>query len=333
MSAGGCCAAGDRAVSYASCEMAAVTPPVCTGTVNPPADETELAGAKKPQHRTMSMKVVVSILVVAMMSCGYVANHVASSIHVSGLPPLPFGLQLLLEFVAAVFALDLVTGLIHLNFDYKPIANRELAHHVEKDIGAIREFEKDDPLFLGATKEDQFLWNFQIHHDVPYPAADSDYELIMQIARPACAVPPVLLVSHYMGLELPAFMLRCILMFTFLAPTSQFTHIYAHARTRNLIRSPVYRFLQDWHLVLHPSVHQQHHELFDCNFCLFNGWANPIVNRLARLMRAFDILVDEPPTLTVRRERETRAAKKLAADPDAMATAGLLALGGACSES
>ena len=32
--------------------------------------------------------------------------------------------------------------------------------------------------------------------------------------------------------------------------------------------------------MLHPSVHRKHHETFDCNFCIFNGWANGLLNLL-----------------------------------------------------
>ena len=31
------------------------------------------------------------------------------------------------------------------------------------------------------------------------------------------------------------------------------------------------------------QVHRKHHQTFDTNFCIFNGWANPLLNALFRL--------------------------------------------------
>ena len=31
------------------------------------------------------------------------------------------------------------------------------------------------------------------------------------------------------------------------------------------------------------QVHRRHHQTFDTNFCIFNGWANPPLNTLFRL--------------------------------------------------
>ena len=64
--------------------------------------------------------------------------------------------------------------------------------------------------------------------------------------------------------------------------------------------------LQDWRIILHPDAHQQHHEKFNCNFCILNGWANPLMNRVARLLTHFGVLAEEPPTARNRRERAER---------------------------
>ncbi len=59
-------------------------------------------------------------------------------------------------------------------------------------------------------------------------------------------------------------------------------------------------------IILHPDAHQQHHEKFNCNFCILNGWANPLMNRVARLLTHFGVLAEEPPTARNRRERAER---------------------------
>ena len=64
-------------------------------------------------------------------------------------------------------------------------------------------------------------------------------------------------------------------------------------------------------IILHPDAHQQHHEKFNCNFCILNGWANPLMNRVARLLTHFGVLAEEPPTARNRRERAERKDAKL----------------------
>ena len=69
---------------------------------------------------------------------------------------------------------------------------------------------------------------------------------------------------------------------------TQTSHFLAHRRV-HLGRAslpPFVGLLQDVHFLLHPSVHLPHHETYDCNFCIWNGWANPIVNGLFRLALA-----------------------------------------------
>lgn len=267
---------------------------------------TETAGEKNVQRRTMSAEIFFPILLSVMITMVYLVIQIAMVMPVT----VPFGLQLLFELAASLFFLDLFTGLVHLNFDYQAIQNKELYLHTERDVPGIQRFNKHDPLFLTASKEDQFLWNFLVHHDVPYPAADTDYDLVMQIGKPVMAIPVSLALAYSVGLTLPGFLLRVILTLSALAPATNHIHIWAHARTRNLIRSPIWRFLQDYHLVLNPDVHKKHHTEYDCNFCLVNGWANPVVNRLAALMRHVGLLVDEPPTITMRRQRDLHVAAK-----------------------
>ena len=69
--------------------------------------------------------------------------------------------------------------------------------------------------------------------------------------------------------------------------------------------------LQDWRIILHPDAPQQHHEKFNCNFCILNGWANPLMNRVARLLTHFGVLAEEPPTARNRRERAEHKDAKL----------------------
>merc|ERR1712032_252749 len=63
-----------------------------------------------------------------------------------------------------------------------------------------------------------------------------------------------------------------------LATQSQRAHFWAHARRHTPEELPQWvKTLQDWRVLLHPKEHAVHHETYNCNFCIINGWANPYV--------------------------------------------------------
>merc|ERR1712151_1403923 len=86
---------------------------------------------------------------------------------------------------------------------------------------------------------------------------------------------------------------------------AQATHQLAHARSRGLVKNPVLIFLQDARIILHPDDHRVHHELFDCNFCTLNGWANPVVNSVRRLCTVLGALPSDAPSVESRKGAAT----------------------------
>lgn len=109
------------------------------------------------------------------------------------------------EVLFGVYVLDLISGIVHMHLDYQEIKDKNLRLHVEKTIPAVIKFEETDPLFSNATPNDQFLWNFHVHHDAPYPSKDSEWELAMQIIRPL-SIPYILsVIALSMGYMHPAF--------------------------------------------------------------------------------------------------------------------------------
>ena len=61
--------------------------------------------------------------------------------------------------------------------------------------------------------------------------------------------------------------------------------------------------------MLNPASHKKHHEEFDCNFCIFNGWANPVVNRIRQFLSYTGIFPAEAPTAMNRKDRASDEAK------------------------
>ena len=189
--------------------------------------------------------------------------------------------------------------------DYEVGSNDELRLHVEYTIPDVISFEATSDLFKGAKSRDKYLWNFHSHHDATYPSADSNLELVRQIVVPSSGPCLFLVVLALFG-WLPAWL--CVIFFTgfALGPFTQFTHFLAHARGRGLVRSRVLMKLQDWRIILTHESHQQHHIHFDRNFCILNGWGNPVVDRLRRLGTHFGFFPAAAPTVTTRAQREAR---------------------------
>jgi len=66
-------------------------------------------------------------------------------------------------------------------------------------------------------------------------------------------------------------------------------------------------------MLLTAEAHKRHHTEFDCNFCIFNGWANPLVNQFRKLLTATGVYPVNPPTTQNRLDAaaDAAAAKKL----------------------
>lgn len=198
-----------------------------------------------------------------------------------------------------------------MHLDYCEIKNRKLRLHVENNIPDVVKFEENDPLFYEASSNDQFLWNFHVHHDAPYPSKDSEWELTMQIVRPLSLPYLVSVVVFYMGYMHPTFARIWFGALT-TGPLMQKTHFAAHARNHGVLTNKTWAggaicFLQDTGILLSPASHKRHHEEFDCNFCIFNGWANPVVNWLRQVLSYMGLYPQEAPTTQARRERAEEA--------------------------
>lgn len=56
---------------------------------------------------------------------------------------------------------------------------------------------------------------------------------------------------------------------------AQVPHYFAHHPPK---RGPI-KWLQDWGIIISPAHHAGHHTgAFDCNFCIFTGWCDPLLN-------------------------------------------------------
>lgn len=211
----------------------------------------------------------------------------------------PFAFSLswyIAEVVLALYVTDLVSGLVHLVLDYQTIAADELRTHGESTVDDAKIFMATSALFKVGSWRDRNLWKFQNHHDAPYPAADTRVELALQMLLPTSVVFAFAIPLYKVGF-LPALAIRLLAWIGVFGAFTQETHFLAHARNRGLVKNRFLLFLQDCRIILHPDDHRLHHQLYDRNFCLLNGWANPVVDCIRRLGTAVGAFPDEPPAI------------------------------------
>ena len=121
---------------------------------------------------------------------------------------------------------------------------------------------------------------FRLHH--VYPRDITTHGLVETTGNVCILAVPVFVACLYLMWLLPesgllAFSAVCLaLMATATVATNQF-HKWAHQESP----SSFARWLQRKRLVLEPPHHKRHHtEPFNVNYCITNGWLNPLLNKL-----------------------------------------------------
>lgn len=121
---------------------------------------------------------------------------------------------------------------------------------------------------------------FRLHHI--YPRDICTHGLVETTGNVCILAVPALSLSLYLMWLMPksgwlAFSVAWLaLTAAATAATNQF-HKWAHQESP----SSLARWLQRRRLVLEPEHHQMHHtEPFNMNYCITNGWLNPLLNRL-----------------------------------------------------
>jgi hypothetical protein len=132
----------------------------------------------------------------------------------------------------------------------------------------------------------QFASEFLHHHENPSDVIDDTTEI--NLRRSSIPIIPFMYILY----NLTPMTSKSQILFQI---SSEFgthlmfqTHKYAHLTnilTEEQKQKPEYKlmmFLQDIHLILHPNEHRPHHtsEKHDVNYCILNGWANPLLNSI-----------------------------------------------------
>jgi len=121
---------------------------------------------------------------------------------------------------------------------------------------------------------------FRLHHI--YPRDICTHGLVETTGNVCILAVPVLSVCLYLMWLAPdsGLLAFAVVSFSLMAvatvATNQF-HKWAHQEHPSALA----RWLQQKRLVLEPEHHKRHHtHPFDVNYCITNGWLNPLLNRL-----------------------------------------------------
>ncbi len=247
-----------------------ITPKAVVGSQNPSVPTPEMVELFEPQLRAKEgFERRPDVKIACVLFVAYHFAIVACCLRDSGsATALAWKLA---TFVGAIYYTDLFTGGLHIYLD-----------HRRCDLG--------DPLDMAAYS---FRYD---HHAYPnnffkfsaiFPSGAAN--ILMSITGPFTLAFHALL-WYFGGLyhTVPtdsALELKLIFLFTFIAGGSicQTTHALAHeGRTgQNKTFPRLIATLQRCHLILPPKAHAGHHQFeHDVNFCILNGWANPLLNRL-----------------------------------------------------
>ena len=124
---------------------------------------------------------------------------------------------------------------------------------------------------------------FRRHHDTPRDI--TKITLAENLGSSAMAgVAALLLLSHELVSQdlftpLKTFGMLLYILFVQFAVLSNLFHRWAHLREKD--KNQAIRFLQNHNLIIRSEHHWRHHKRnFRVNYCISNGWANQVTNRI-----------------------------------------------------
>merc|ERR1711871_782587 len=59
-------------------------------------------------------------------------------------------------------------------------------------------------------------------------------------------------------------------------------HRWSHTNPKYL--TSMVKFMMSYHIMMNVQHHSAHHASYDCNFCIFSGWMNPLLNQLVHVI-------------------------------------------------
>lgn len=190
------------------------------------------------------------------------------------------------------FCADMVSGIIHMLFDYLPCPKNVGLDTIYFYTGSR---ESEDYLTLRAAAMakinplDRLVYDFKNHH--PRPDALGRRAMTAQIGSTiTLATLPLALALNVASflVHLPNELIAFDLTFLIGASFAQYFHGTLH-RNNN---PPLIHIMRHCGLLMSPQAHQKHHDSLQRDFATNCGWSNPILNPVFRALHRANILTD-----------------------------------------
>lgn len=172
--------------------------------------------------------------------------------------------EIITSVVSGLYVADLGTGITHLIADM------------------YNNYSGDNKIILS------LLFDIR-HHEMPNIVLDRD--IITELQNTSATPLPLLCILY----NLTPLTSKSQILFQIISlyATHFSTNIHKCSHTSNYMSEEekqtsihkIIKFLQDNHLILHPKEHRIHHTSpkYDVNFCVVNGWANPLLNSIVHI--------------------------------------------------
>ena len=165
--------------------------------------------------------------------------------------------NIIISIIIGLYFADLHSGLVHIFFDeyegdnpfLKPIADAFQGHH-KSPINLIKK-----PTIENIT--DTAITPYNI------------YCLLYNITKFTSKSQIIIQLSFLLGSN-------------FGQITHQLAHFVNHAskKEKKQFKYRITKLLQEYNIIIKTEEHRKHHQTYDTNFCLLNGWANPLLNSI-----------------------------------------------------
>jgi hypothetical protein len=176
-----------------------------------------------------------------------------------------------------------LSGVAHFIVDYTPnvsgVGLKELYHY--RGSRASEDYERRRKEALSHINGFQeIVFDFKVHHRTPAALGRRTFLAMTVPVIVYGALPLTLALAVLSEFELiPANLSLFLLIMVAAGTISQ----YVHACTHKQPIPPLARALQAVGLFISPRAHEVHHVHPDRQFCLLNGWANPLVDQIFKL--------------------------------------------------
>ncbi len=181
---------------------------------------------------------------------------------------------------AALFVADALSGVAHFIVDYTPNARgvglKELYDYRGSRSSADYLRRRDEAL-RKISGFQEIVFDFKVHHRTPAALGRRSvlHMTIPVICYGAFPITLSLVLLRELGL-VPADVSLFVVVLVASGTFAQYSHACTH-------KDPIPRLarvLQALRLFISPAAHEVHHQHPDRQFCLLNGWANPVVDRV-----------------------------------------------------